>query len=298
MLLVLTLVLGLCYSNDKLSLSSNLWRKRLWLNKPCNTATIVENTSPVDQSTIEKYFVAYPHQYRFMLDEPDKCRQQKPFLVLMVPVAPQNWVARDAIRKTWAGETTVLGQVVTHFFVMGKSTEGDGPDPLQEKVLEESQKHHDLLQSDFLDSYHNLTIKTMVMLEWLISRCPSASYAMKIDSDMFLNTHNLVAMLLEAPKHDYMTGLMVRGAVVLRDPNSKWFLPEEAFPEYYYPTYALGMGYVFSLDLPQKLIEASRHVKAVYIEDVYLGLCLRYLGIEPIDPPSGSLFRTWLPLEC
>lgn len=162
-------------------------------------------------------------------------------------------------------------------------------------MLQESQEHHDLLQSNFLDSYQNLTIKTMVILEWLALRCPSASYAMKIDSDMFLNVHNLVKMLLKAPRRGYMTGMVERGAPVLRDPNSKWFLPQEVFPELYYPDYALGLGYVFSLDLPKKIITASRHVKAIYIEDVYLGVCMKYLGIKLTDPPRGSLFKGVLP---
>ncbi|KAF7649046.1 hypothetical protein LDENG_00148120, partial [Lucifuga dentata] len=113
----------------------------------------------------------------------------------------------------------------------------------------------------------NLTIKTMLMFEWLNSHCPNTSYAMKIDSDMFLNVHNLMDLVLKAPDHLYMTGLVARGAAVLRDPNSKWFLPVEVFPESQYPPYALGLGYVFSLDLAQKILDASKHVKAVYIED-------------------------------
>lgn len=135
------------------------------------------------------------------------------------------------------------------------------------------------------------------MFEWLGSHCPNTSYAMKVDSDMFLNVHNLVDMLLKAPRHLYMTGLVVRGASVLRDHTSKWFLPVSAFPESTYPSYALGLGYVFSLDLPKKILEASAHVKAVYIEDVYVGLCMRHLGIQLTDPPPGNLFRALMPYE-
>ncbi|XP_034738838.1 beta-1,3-galactosyltransferase 2-like isoform X2 [Etheostoma cragini] len=213
----------------------------------------------------------------------------------MIPVAPYNREARDVIRNTWGKETTVLGRVVSHFFLLGLSKEEDGTETIKEQVQQESQKHHDILQSDFLDSYNNLTIKTMVMFEWLSSHCPNTPYAMKIDSDIFLNVHNLVDMLLKAPRHLYMTGIVARGAAVLRDHDSKWYLPVSAFPESSYPPYALGLGYVFSLDLPKKILEASAHVKAVYIEDVYVGLCMRHLGIALTDPPNGSLFRTYMP---
>uniref|UniRef100_UPI003AB07944 beta-1,3-galactosyltransferase 1-like n=1 Tax=Centroberyx gerrardi TaxID=166262 RepID=UPI003AB07944 len=293
LLLVLTLTLSVYISNPQLSSSLHLWSTRSWSTKSSNNTTI--SMSSVEPSKIGQYFVAYPHQYHFILDEPDQCQQRRPFLVLMIPVAPQNRAARDAIRKTWARETTVLGRVVSHYFFLGLAKEGDGAETLQEQVLQESREHHDLLQSDFLDTYQNLTIKTMVMLEWVASRCPGVPYGMKIDSDMFLNVRNLVQMLQKAPQHTYITGMVARGAPVVRDPNSKWFLPEEVFPDSHYPPYALGLGYVFTLDLAKKFIEASKHVKAVYIEDVYLGLCLRYMGINPTDPPNGGLFKASMP---
>ncbi|XP_039976003.1 beta-1,3-galactosyltransferase 2-like isoform X2 [Xiphias gladius] len=242
-----------------------------------------------------QYSVAYPHQYDFILDEPNRCWQESPFLVLMIPVAPHNREARDVIRKTWGKETTVLRQVVSHYFLLGLSREGGDSELLEEQVLQESQRHQDILQSNFVDCYSNLTIKTMVMFEWLNSHCPNTSYAMKVDSDIFLNVHNLVDMLLKAPRYVYMTGHIARGAPVLRDHNSKWFLPVSSFPESRYPPYALGLGYVFSLDLPKKILEASLHVKTVYIEDVYVGLCMRYLGIALTDPPDSSLFRITMP---
>ncbi|XP_055771363.1 beta-1,3-galactosyltransferase 1-like [Salvelinus fontinalis] len=258
---------------------------------PSITLTTVLATPPPPYVSPGPYHVEYPSEYIFILDEPEKCREQNPFLVLMVPVAPNNRDAREAVRSTWGSERQVLGKEVRLFFLLGLPS-GEETAQLQEKVLQESKEHQDLLQSDFIDSYKNLTIKTMVMMEWLSSRCPNASYAMKIDSDMFLNVHNLVYMLiLHSPKENYMSGQVAIGAAVLHDPSSKWYLPKEVFPELVYPPYALGLGYVFTLDLPRKLVEASRHVKAVYIEDVYLGLCMRHLGIRPTDPPSDNVFQ-------
>ncbi len=101
-------------------------------------------------------------------------------------------------------------------------------------MIQESETHHDILQSNFLDSYNNLTIKTMVMFEWLSYRCPNTSYAMKVDADMFLNVHKLVDMLLKAPRHRYMTGIVTRFAFVCRDNSSKWFMPVSVFSESMY----------------------------------------------------------------
>ncbi|XP_060924495.1 beta-1,3-galactosyltransferase 2-like [Limanda limanda] len=236
------------------------------------------------------YLVEYPHQYHFTINEPQKCAEQQPFLVLVVPVAPHNRAHRDIIRSTWGGDRLVLGQGVQLVFLLGQKT-GEGSEQVQEQLLQESQLHRDLVQSDFVDCYKNLTIKTMVMLEWLDSFCSNASYAMKIDSDMFLNLPNLIKMLTNAPKTNYMTGLVASGGAVLRDSSSKWFVPVEVYSGPQYPRYALGLGYVLSLDLPKKLVSAAQEVPALYIEDAYLGLCMQHLGIPPTDPPDWGFFQ-------
>ncbi|KAM3625370.1 uncharacterized protein V6R79_011107 [Siganus canaliculatus] len=183
--------------------------------------------TPLPYKSPGPYLVEYPYKYHFVIDEPKTCEEQKPFVVLLVPVAPFNRAHRDIVRSTWGGDSLVLSKVVKLFFLLGLHA-GDGAQQLQEQLLQESREHQDLIQSDFLDCYKNLTIKTMVMLEWLDSRCSSASYAMKIDSDMFLNVPNLVQMLLNAPKKNYMTGLVEREAQVHRDPNSKWSLAPDS----------------------------------------------------------------------
>ncbi|XP_044054898.1 beta-1,3-galactosyltransferase 2-like [Siniperca chuatsi] len=265
-----------------------------WNITPIKAMQMMTQNTPVPVPYVSPgpYLVEYPYEYHFIINEPKKCEQQQPFLVLIVPVAAHNRAHRDIIRSTWGGESLVLDKVVTLFFLLGLHT-GEGAEQLQEQLLQESKEHQDLIQSDFLDCYKNLTIKTMVMLEWLDAHCSSASYAMKIDSDMFLNVPNLINMLSNAPKTNYMSGLVMRGAVVHRDPGSKWYVPEEIYPQSQYPRYALGLGYVLSLDLPKKLVEASRHIKALYIEDVYLGLCMQHLNIAPTDPPNWRDFNLY-----
>uniref|UniRef100_A0A8C1SFZ2 Hexosyltransferase n=1 Tax=Cyprinus carpio TaxID=7962 RepID=A0A8C1SFZ2_CYPCA len=237
------------------------------------------------------YHVAHPSNYHFILDEPDKCKQD-PFLVFMVPVAPHQLDARNAIRSTWGNESSVQGKAVLTLFLVGLT----GGAEAQQQLEEESRQHRDLVQSNFVDSYFNLTIKTMVIMDWLATRCPQAAYAMKVDSDMYINVETLMSLLLSpsTPRQNYITGHLMWDRPVIRDKNSKWYVAEELYPEPKYPTYLLGMGYVFSNDLPEKIVEASKEVKPFNIEDAYVGACLKQLGVAPSSPPDPSQFRVYI----
>ncbi|XP_036418547.1 beta-1,3-galactosyltransferase 2-like [Colossoma macropomum] len=248
---------------------------------------------PVREASSICYHEAHPHNYRFIIDEPHKYEQENLFLVLMVPVAPHELEARNAIRSTWGNESVVQNKTIMVIFSLGLP--GIEAEKQQEELRLESQQYHDLVQSDFIDSYLNLTIKTMVIMDWLATHCPQASYAMKIDSDMFLNLENLMSLLLrpDTPKENYMTGKVMWNIPVIRDKNSKWYVPKELYAEDYYPTYLLGMGYVFSNDLSEKIVEVSKEIKPFNIEDAYVGACLKRIGISPSTPPNPSQFKDY-----
>ncbi|XP_029987367.1 beta-1,3-galactosyltransferase 2-like [Sphaeramia orbicularis] len=241
-----------------------------------------------------QYHVAFPQNYHFSLDQADTCKNKTPFLVLMVPVAPDNVEARNAIRQTWGKAEVVQGEVVLTLFMLGLSGQAD-VEKQQEKIQHENLQHQDLILSDFLDSYFNLTIKTMVIMDWLATHCNNAAYAMKIDSDMFLNVDNLVITLKkpELPKVNYLTGMLMWNSEVIRLNSSKWYVSEEVYPYPTYPPYPLGAGYVFSNDLPGKLVEISKTITPFNIEDVYIGMCLKRLGLSPSSPPDPSQFNDY-----
>ncbi|XP_062403556.1 beta-1,3-galactosyltransferase 1-like [Sardina pilchardus] len=264
-------------------------------------------TAGSQRQPLSHYYVKYPGNYPFVLDEPHLCQRLKPFLVIVVPVAPHERAAREAIRQTWGGGNVWVGRVVLTLFLLGLpggegggggGGGGGGTQQLQSALRQEHSQHHNLLQASFVDSYGNLTLKTLLMMEWLSSRCPQATFATKVDSDVFLNVRNLVTLLADPniPTRQYITGNMYRQGPVQRNPNSKWFLPEEVYPESVFPTYTLGYCYAFSIDLSAKVVKAARLFPPIYIEDLALGLYLNHLGIAPSDPPSPDLFRGHRPL--
>ncbi|KAK7127024.1 hypothetical protein R3I94_018265 [Phoxinus phoxinus] len=277
------LLLCLLVSGTSLLLYLTLTKK--WLQRT------EEPTKEYFQEETGIYHVAYPRKYKFIIDQPDVCEQQKPYLVAIVPVTPGDADARNGIRKTWGKQKVFGDKVVLVLFLIGLHS-GNDEEMLQEKLRNESQQYKDLLQSNFQDSYRNLTIKTMVMMEWLSEKCQQASYVAKVDADVLLNMNNLINMLvsLNTVQHNYMTGLVWYDSPVIRDPSNRFFLPYDVYSRDTFPPYPLGMCYIISMDLPQKILLEAREIKPIYIEDAYLGMCLERLGIIPTKPPNIELF--------
>ncbi|XP_060928038.1 beta-1,3-galactosyltransferase 2 [Limanda limanda] len=239
-------------------------------------------TSPLSE---QEHRLLSPHSYQYVLDQP-LCRDSSPFLLFLVPVAPQDAAAREAIRKTWGAP----GQDTLTVFYMGVPEGGLGFS-LQEELEEENREHADIIQMNFLDSYQNLTIKTVMMMNWAATHCPRASYVMKVDSDIFVNVFYLLRWLRSRPRQAFITGSVINDGRPRRDVYSKWYVSEEEFPEDSFPPYVSGAGYVLSVDLAARISWASRFVRMISMEDVYMGLCLRVLGVRPVYALSLPTLR-------
>ncbi|KAM4616113.1 beta-1,3-galactosyltransferase 2 [Polymixia lowei] len=249
------------------------------------TKTPLPKPSPIPS---EQYKVISPVTYKYVLNQPAACKDRSPFLIFMVPVAPGDDTKRDVIRKTWGAPGLVPSVDTLTLFYVGLPAEGQD---IQHNLEKESREHADIIQMDFLDSYHNLTIKTMMIMNWLANHCQNASYAMKVDSDIFVNVYYLVKRLGGCPRQDYITGSVIRDGRPRRDGKSKWHLSEDLYFEDSFPPYVSGAGYVFSIDLARKISWASRFVRMIPLEDVYVGLCLRVLGIRPVYSQSLLTLR-------
>lgn len=238
-----------------------------------------------------------PGPFAYTINEPKKCADHTtvPFLVLLIATEARQVEARNAIRQTWGNESVVSSVGVIRLFLLGKNEGELGI--LQQRMLEaESQRYHDIIQQNFMDSYKNLTIKTLMGMNWVASHCPQASYIMKTDSDMFINTDYLIHKLLRPElrqRKNYFTGNNMRGFGPNRNKNSKWYMPPELYPHEKYPTFCSGTGYVFSSDLARKIYLVSLQVPHLHLEDVYVGICLAKLGIETTPPSNAFLFNHW-----
>ncbi|XP_069000311.1 LOW QUALITY PROTEIN: N-acetyllactosaminide beta-1,3-N-acetylglucosaminyltransferase 2 [Embiotoca jacksoni] len=229
--------------------------------------------------------------YPMTVDQPDIC-EEPPFLLLAVKSLAPHFDRRQAIRQSWGRAGVVANRTVVTIFLLGNATAGDHHPDLSEMLRYESVRHRDVLQWDFRDSFFNLTVKEVLFLQWIRSRCAGARFIFKGDDDVFVNTYRILDFLggLSEPKaRDLFVGDVITNAGPHRDKKVKYFIPESMYVGIY-PPYAGGGGYLYSGDVAARLYNASRRVALYPIDDVYTGMCLRKLGLAP-EKHKG--FRTF-----
>ncbi|XP_057703469.1 N-acetyllactosaminide beta-1,3-N-acetylglucosaminyltransferase 2 isoform X5 [Corythoichthys intestinalis] len=231
-----------------------------------------------------KDFLLYMHcrYYPILVDQPDICRDP-PFLLLAVKSVASHFDRRQAIRQTWGQAGLVANRTVVTIFLLGKTSTSDHHPDLSAMLSYESERHRDIIQWDYRDSFFNLTVKEVLFLDWIQTRCPGASFIFKGDDDVFVNTFAILKFLagLSPTKADELfVGDVITNAGPHRDKKVKYFIPESVFIGSY-PPYAGGGGYLFSASVAARLHVASRRVVLYPIDDVYTGMCLLKAGLGP-----------------
>ncbi|XP_061535228.1 beta-1,3-galactosyltransferase 1 [Phycodurus eques] len=226
-----------------------------------------------------------------LMPSPLVCQRAKPYLISMVTSAPAHHRARQVIRDTWGGEIEVRGLRVMTLFMLGVSS-----DPgLTKLLIEEAREQGDLVQGRFLDTYSNLTLKTLAMQSWVRRFCPQAHFVAKVDDDVLFNPSALLH-LLNKSRSPYEQADLYLGRVHLhvapnRDLESKHYLPKEAYPSSVFPDYCSGSAYVLSRSALLKISLAASPLTlstAHPPEDAFVGLCARAAGVPPTHSPLFS----------
>ncbi|XP_066940158.1 beta-1,3-galactosyltransferase 2-like [Macrobrachium rosenbergii] len=124
--------------------------------------------------------------YRYLINEEKACNEMTE-IINIVPIAPSSVSSRKMIRELWASPKHQNISLMTTLFLVGLPPSGQ----LQEIINKESMDFHDIIQVEFVDSYLNLTLKTLSILHWTENFCPNASWILKSDEDVFVNSFAL-----------------------------------------------------------------------------------------------------------
>ncbi|XP_037713623.1 beta-1,3-galactosyltransferase 1 [Drosophila subpulchrella] len=192
-----------------------------------------------------------------------------------------------------------------------------------EAVASEAEKYNDIIQENFMDTYNNLTIKTVMAMKHISQSCVnSTAFYFKCDDDTFVNIPNVLHFLLGGtiPLNEVTVGYHYLNTYQVTSPRirltarrgvlygrrycnvppitnklNKWYMPSYMFRGSVYPPYLCGSGYVASIDVVPRLYKASLGTSIVHLEDMFVtGLCADKAGVKRINHP---LFRSSYPFK-
>ena len=116
---------------------------------------------------------------------------------MIVFSAIKNFKKREAIRNTWASEKIPNTKVIFFLGILddkNNSLVGESEifgKNLQEMAIQESEIFGDILQENFIDTYGNSSVKSLMMLKWFEQACPNIPYLMKTgtfqSSDLYID---------------------------------------------------------------------------------------------------------------
>ena len=248
-----------------------------------------EKSSDSNVVGISKFYLAAPGKITYTPHGAGLCSGDT-FLVIFVCSAVEHFEHRQMIRETWGsfqrqtarsqhGESTGKNQwncsdellpylrATRLIFHIGLSSNNVAS--VQQDVERERVKYDDVIQGDFVDTYANLSLKSVSMLRWLSLFCQNAKFLMKTDDDVFINLPLLLKDLSNVVHKKFLMGDIITAAQPIRDKDSKWYTPVAAYPHVWYPRYISGASYVISGDLIKTLSDAATG-ELFWIEDVYI----------------------------
>ena len=236
------------------------------------------------------------------------CRRPDTFMLVLVHSSPTNAGRRAAIRVTW-GDAVLRGTWPSNAsaqqnasspisrlcmaFVLGLHSD----EAVNRAVREEHANCNDIVQGDFIDHYHNMTLKSLLDLKVADERCPGVPYLLKSDDDMIINIPYLLDILTTEPLKRSFMGPYNQGSRVHRE--GVWKLTLEEFPFSVYPPYESGSAYVITGDLIHELYVTAEYVPHIFVDDVYItGILDRILGVSHVRRAGFAYWGTREPTAC
>ena len=161
----------------------------------------------------------------------------------------------------------------------------------QTKLQEEAHLYDDIVVFDFVDTYVNLTIKTIASLNWVFNSYKTDMY-LKLDDDVLLNVIDVHDTLLRHLRNqtEYLgnsiLGYCISNVSVNRNTQKKWGVSREVYPPQTYPRYCCGLSYALTRSAISSLLNQTKNIPLIHLEHMSVGLLAQKSGnIKLIDIP-------------
>ncbi|XP_063539232.1 beta-1,3-galactosyltransferase 2-like [Cydia strobilella] len=180
-----------------------------------------------------------PMECRFIKDyiisPSERFCQKSPFIIIIVTSYVGDFELRNVFRRVMPREK-LESMHAARIFLLAEIPPNE-KNITQSLIEEENKKFHDILQGAFTESYRNLTIKHLMGLQWVTTKCPNASYILKVDDDTVFRFERILSILLRnIDDEDFLMGYMLNNTEPKRDNTNKWYVSLEEYPNKEYPT--------------------------------------------------------------
>ncbi|KHJ75190.1 N-acetyllactosaminide 3-alpha-galactosyltransferase, partial [Oesophagostomum dentatum] len=179
--------------------------------------------------------------------------------ILFIRTSPKSEDYRNFIRETWKPQVDPFAPVV---FVCAKGAD----------VRAEAARYKDILQFDFIDSYHNLSLKMMAIYGYVLAELPSAQHIIVTNDDTIVNITALTQLLPSKWTGSWMLGKVSRGYPRLFMPWLPWHVPGEMYSNLCYPRFTQGSSFILSRDGAQLLLSNICKAPFVHLDDILMGI--------------------------
>lgn len=225
-------------------------------------------------------------------------------LLVAIPSAVGSFDRRQRIRETWGKtEPTFFKKKAVYFFLAKSENQ-----TMNEAVRLENQRNHDIVQAAFVDSYENLTYKTLSILYWAYHRMAEGKFMpkwiFKVDDDnmvdIFMVENYLLSVLEQETDHKSTNEILcyVRDDAVPVRPGSaakveydKWIVDHKAWPDPLYPRCCYGPAYVLSPVAIYSIVNAYENGISSFsnFEDIFItGVLASAANTTLVHFPPGT----------
>lgn len=156
-------------------------------------------------------------------------------------------------------------------------------------LRKEHENHSNILQTNFIDSYRNLTLKSYSYANYVRKNCTNVKAILKVDDDISWNVEKVLNFLEEIdPRENVLYCQTVLKPWVERQENKRWYVSREVYPHEFFPEYCLSPFYAGTPVTFASLYSATSAVNHVWLDDVFsagivaqkAGVTFRYLPIN------------------
>ena len=235
----------------------------------------------------------------YHLENKDLCSSERNLTFLIIILSgPKHFERRNVIRETWGNSSFYAKYgTVKIMFVLGRTNDTYE----QYEIVEESKHNGDILQGNLIDSYHNLSHKTVMAYKWLTERCRNAKYIIKTDDDVVVNMFCVFKNGLKNVSIDqkHVHCYRLKSVRIMREKSRKPYIePHQLRGKTFHWPFCQGNYVMFINSIVPSLYKSASITPLFWVDDIFnYGVvmnnipALKYKEVLPNEHGSYQKFK-------